>query len=79
MLRFAPDLVARIEREELIEHGSADEIEIRACAVHAVELLTAAAGPDEIAAAEIDQLLWERGQEPVYKASPRHRSRCTAY
>jgi hypothetical protein len=79
VLRFAPDLVARIEREELIEHGSADEIEIRACAVHAVELLTAAAGPDEIAAAEIDQLLWERGQEPVYKASPRHRSRCTAY
>jgi Potential Queuosine, Q, salvage protein family len=79
VLRFAPELVARIEREELIEHGSADEIEIRACAVHVVELLTAAAVPDEIAAAEIDQLLWERGQEPVYKASPRHRSRCTAY
>jgi hypothetical protein len=24
-------------------------------------------------------VLWQRGQEPSYKASPRHRSRCTAY
>jgi hypothetical protein len=79
VLRFAPDLVARIEREELIEHDSAQEIEIRGCAVHAVELLTAAAGGDVITAAEIDQVLWERGQQVRYKASPRHRSRCTAY
>jgi hypothetical protein len=79
ILRFDPDLVARIDREELIEHGSAGEVEIRACAVHAVELLVAA-GPDpRLSAAAIDQRLWERGQLPHYKASPRHRSRCTAY
>jgi hypothetical protein len=30
-------------------------------------------------AAELDQLLWHRGQGRDYKASPRHRSRCTAY
>ena len=42
ILRFDPELVARIDREELIEHGSAEEVEIRACAVHAVELLVAA-------------------------------------
>jgi hypothetical protein len=30
-------------------------------------------------AADIDYVLWNRGQEPRYKASPRHRSRCTAY
>jgi hypothetical protein len=79
LLTFAPDLAARIEREELVEHDSAEEIEIRACAVHAVELLTAAAGPSRTTAAEIDQLLWERGQGARYKASPRHRARCTAY
>ncbi|HWE10224.1 MAG TPA: queuosine salvage family protein [Solirubrobacteraceae bacterium] len=79
VLRFEPDLVARIERGELIRHDSVEEIEIRACAVHAVELLVAAAGPDATTAAEVDQLLWERGQEPRYKASPRHRARCTAY
>jgi hypothetical protein len=79
VLWFAPALVARIEREELIEHDSREEIEIRACAVQAVELLTDAAGRDRITAAELDQLLWERGQGARYKAVPRHRSRSTAY
>ena len=79
ILRFDPDLVARIDREELIPHDSAEEIEIRACAVTAVELLTAAAGEGASTAAAIDQLLWERGGQPRYKAVPRHRSRSTAY
>jgi hypothetical protein len=77
ILRFDPSLVARIDRAELIEHGSPEEIEIRACALHAVELIVAARPGS--CAADIDQLLWLRGQEPRYKASPRHRSRCTAY
>jgi hypothetical protein len=77
VLAFAPALVARIERGELVEHGSRPEVEIRACALHAVELM-AAARPDSCAA-DIDQVLWLRGGEPRYKASPRHRSRCTAY
>ena len=79
VLAFHPDLVARIDREELITHGSPEEVEIRACAVHAVELLVAAAPDRGLSAAAIDQLLWQRGQQPRYKASPRHRSRCTAY
>jgi hypothetical protein len=77
VLRFAPELVTRIEREQLIAHDSPEEVEIRACAVHAVELI-AAARPDTDAA-RIDQLLWRRGQGPRYKSSPRHRTRCTAY
>jgi hypothetical protein len=77
ILRFDPGLVARIDREEPIEHDSPEEIEMRACAVHAVELLVAAR-PGAIAA-EIDQALWRRGQEPRYKASPRPRARSTAY
>ncbi|HEX3975013.1 MAG TPA: queuosine salvage family protein [Solirubrobacteraceae bacterium] len=80
ILRFEPELVARIDREELIVHGSPEEVEIRACAVHAVELLVASAPPaDGLTAAALDQILWQRGQQPRYKASPRHRSRCTAY
>jgi hypothetical protein len=79
ILRFGPGLVARIDREELLVHGSAEEVEIRACAVHAVELLVAALPADGLSAAELDQLLWQRGQLAHYKASPRHRSRCTAY
>jgi hypothetical protein len=80
VLHFTPALVARIEQGELIEHGSPEEVEIRACALHAVELIVAArAQTGSVTAAEVDQHLWQRGQQPLYKASPRHRSRCTAY
>ncbi len=80
LLWFDPDLVARIEQGQLIEHGSPEEVEIRACAVHAVELLVAAAGSIRpTTAAQIDEILWNRGQAPEYKAVPRHRSRSTAY
>jgi len=77
VLEFDPVLVGRIAREELIEHGSPEEVEIRACAVHAVELIVAARSAGT--AAEVDSILWNRGQQPRYKALPRHRSRCTAY
>lgn len=80
ILSFDPALVARIDRGELIDHGSPEEVEIRACALHAVELIVAAGGAgSELCAAEIDQLLWLRGQGARCKAFPRHRSRCTAY
>jgi len=77
ILSFDDALVMRIEREELIEHGSAEEVEIRACALHAVELIVAQRPGSR--AADVDQLLWLRGQDRRYKAFPRHRSRCTAY
>jgi hypothetical protein len=77
ILAFDPALTARIQREELIEHGSPEEVEIRACALHAVELIVAERR--DTTAAAIDQTLWLRGQQPRYKASPRHRSRCMAY
>jgi hypothetical protein len=77
ILSYDPALLARIEQEELIEHGSAEEVEIRASAVHAVELIVAAHG--STTAADVDEMLWNRGQRPSSKARPRHRSRTTAY
>jgi hypothetical protein len=77
VLTFTAELLARIDAGELIEHDSREEIEIRACAVHAVELI-AAARPG-VRAATVDELLWTRGGTVAYKAAPRHRSRCTAY
>jgi hypothetical protein len=77
VLRFDDDLVARIEAEELIEHDSPEEVEIRACALHAAELLVAAHG--STTATAVDNALWHRGGEPRYKAVPRHRARTTAY
>jgi len=77
LLTYDPALVERIERGELIEHGSPEEVEIRACALHTVGLIAAErAGAIE---ADIDSVLWHRGQEERFKAVPRHRSRCTAY
>jgi hypothetical protein len=74
ILRLDPDLTSRIEAEELLEHGSPEEVELRACAVQAIELL-AAAGP--LTPAEIDSALWNRGRR--YKSLPRPRSCNTAY
>ena len=77
LLSYDAALLDRIDRGELIEHDSPEEVELRACAVHAVALIAAErAGARE---ADIDSLLWHRGHEPRYKAVPRHRSRCTAY
>jgi Potential Queuosine, Q, salvage protein family len=76
ILHLDSDLTARIEAEDLLEHGSPEEVELRACAVHAIELL-AAASP--ITPAELDSALWNRGRAPRYKSLPRPRSRNTAY
>jgi hypothetical protein len=76
VLRFAPALVARIEREELLEVGSPEEIEIRACALTAVERLSDTLGAR---AMDLDSWLWTRGGRPEYKARPRHRARCAFY
>ncbi|HEX5610017.1 MAG TPA: queuosine salvage family protein [Solirubrobacterales bacterium] len=83
VLRFEPNLTAAIEAGELLEHGSPAEVELRACAVQAVELLAGArrsAGHGApLSASEIDAALWNRGRDLRYKALPRPRSRNTAY
>jgi len=76
VLHYDEGLAERIDAGELIEHGSPEEVEIRACALHAVELV---ARRNTTTARELDYLLWNRGQHPRYKAHPRHRARCTAY
>jgi hypothetical protein len=77
VLDFEPDLAGRIERGELLEHDSPEEVEIRACALHAVELLVAA--HEGTTATAVDNALWHRGGARRYKSRPRHRARTTAY
>ncbi|MFI5320178.1 MAG: queuosine salvage family protein [Myxococcota bacterium] len=74
-------LLQRIEREEELASGSEEEVEIRGCALHAVELLSAACARRGYAIAphKLDLLLWSRGQSAAIKAKPRHRTRCTYY
>jgi Potential Queuosine, Q, salvage protein family len=78
ILHLDPELTARIEAEELLVYGSPEEVELRACAVHAVELLAAATG-GVLTPAAIDAALWNRGRDRRYKRVPRPRCRNTAY
>jgi hypothetical protein len=78
VLQLDPILTAKLEAEELLAYGSPEEVELRACAVHTVELL-AAAGGNALTPAEIDSALWNRGRGRRYKSLPRPRSRNTAY
>jgi hypothetical protein len=77
VLRFDPGLVARIDAQRPLEHDSPEEVEIRAVALHAVELLVQAHGATTATA--VDNILWNRGAGARYKARPRHRAPCTAY
>ena len=81
VLSYTSKLLQRINREELIPAGSQEEIEIRACAVTAVEWISECSGQAGAALPPrlIDNILWEKGQGPAYKAHPRHRTLTTFY
>jgi hypothetical protein len=77
VLVLDPALEATIEAGELVPEGSEAEVELRACAVDAVERLVALL-PGETSA-RLDTVLWNRGAGAPYKAVPRHRTRTVAY
>jgi hypothetical protein len=75
VLRYEPALAAYIDAGELLPQGQAER-EIRACALHACELIAKRIGiPPRV----LDIRLWNRGQAPEYKAVPRHRTRSVYY
>jgi hypothetical protein len=75
VLVYDDALTARIDGGEPLTLGGAER-EIRACAVHACELISQRTG---VPARAIDTWLWTRGQAPEYKAHPRHRCRTVFY
>jgi hypothetical protein len=82
VLSYDPDLAGRIDREELIAPGSSEEVEIRAGALHAVELIKQALARHDqrVTSMGLDYVLWNRGQERHYKTiKPRHRARTVYY
>jgi hypothetical protein len=75
VLVYEESLAARIDSGELLPLGG-PEREIRACAVHACELIAKHTGvPPHV----LDGCLWNRGQAPEYKTRPRHRCRNVFY
>jgi hypothetical protein len=75
VLVYDERLAARIDRGERLTLGGAER-EIRACALHACELISQRTG---VPARKIDTWLWSRGQSPEYKSRPRHRCRTVFY
>jgi hypothetical protein len=75
VLRYDPALAARIDAGDLLPPGE-EETEIRACALHACELIARRSG---VPPRTLDGWLWNRGQAPHYKAVPRHRTRTVYY
>ncbi len=76
VLVYDDRLAAHIDAERPLRFGGPQEREIRGCAVHAAEQLAAEL---RVSANDLDHWLWNRGQEPDYKARPRHRCRCVYY
>lgn len=76
VLSYAPELAERVDAGIELAPGSPMEVEIRACAVHACELLAARAG---VAPRTLDNWLWNRGESATYRRTPAHRTRTVFY
>lgn len=82
LLLYDEGLASRIDRGERIPSHSEEEVEIRACAVHAAELIKheLQRKAHDVTSADLDFLLWNRGQQEYYKTiKPRHRTRTVFY
>jgi hypothetical protein len=71
-------LVDDIDAQRLLDPGGQAEVELRAAAVQAVELIVGQLGGG-VTARQLDGLLWRRGQEARFKAVPRPRIRTFFY
>lgn len=81
VVRYERGLQERIDRGEPVPAHTEREVEIRAAAVHAVDLLATALRAAGVPATdvEVDTWLRVRGRAPTYRAKPRHRSRTVLY
>lgn len=82
VLVYDPALAARIDAGEEVPAGSAEEVELRALAIYAVERMRDTAhalGQGDITVVNLDHILWNRGYEADLVNLPRHRTRTVWY
>jgi Potential Queuosine, Q, salvage protein family len=75
VLVYEQSLAEHVDAQRLLPPGERER-EIRACALHACELIAAELG---VPPRTLDVWLWGRGQASRYKARPRHRTRTVYY
>jgi hypothetical protein len=80
-IRLSPDLAARIDAREELPAGGAEEVEIRAATVVAVDALRAALASlgRPMSAVELDWRLWSRAEAIRDRLPAHHRVRTVAY
>jgi hypothetical protein len=76
VLAYDPDLASAVDAGIELPAGGAMERELRACAVHACELL---ARRLSVPPRTLDNWLWNRGQDPPYSERPAHLTRTVFY
>jgi Potential Queuosine, Q, salvage protein family len=81
ILLYDEALSARVDGELPIESGSPEEVEIRACTIWTVELIRRQLerSGKGLRAYEIDWVLWNMAQEPIFKKRPYHRTLTVYY
>lgn len=79
VMRYSPDLAAKVDNEEWIEAGAPEEVEIRAATIISVELLRDALARKgrRLLSLELDWLLWHASQNR--EMAPHHRTLTTFY
>jgi len=76
ILHYTDALAKKIDQEILIDAGCAEEVEIRANTIQAVELIRRelAQKGKALMSFEIDWLLWNLGQDNKYRKKPYHKT-----
>lgn len=82
VLSYEEELLKKLKSNTILENGSENEVEIRACTLHAIELLREYAerkiGRDKINSILIDHFLWDfrrkHAKEVLQKGLPFHKT-----
>jgi hypothetical protein len=81
VLEYNPSLAAKVDGQQIIPADSAEEVEIRAATVQAVEALRDALAAEGVPlhAFQVDWLLWQQAQSPAEGGHPYHLTRTIYY
>jgi hypothetical protein len=76
ILCYAEQLAHKVDQKILLEAGSAEEVEIRANTIWAVEMIRRelSSGGSPVKAFEVDWILWNMGQADAFRKKPYHRT-----
>lgn len=81
ILQYSAALAGAIAAGQSLASGSDEEIELRACCIHAVEMMREELARRNVTVTSqgLDYLLWNRGLDEKYARTPSHVTRCVFY